>query len=158
MGLIIKQLIIKGIQGQVKAEVLFDTGVRRSVIRKDIARKVTPLVNLPSPMAFRLAESKTELKTNLVTNIILRVNGRIIQDQFYVLEKLSREVIIGADTMQSWEIKLDPKNESIKVGVDAHRIELLLLVSGTVPPRSLSRKERGPRREHFVYPVRARVQ
>ena len=125
IGLIVKRVVLRGNEGQTKAEVLFDSGARCSVIRKDVARKVATLIRLPTSVDFRLADGKTRLSTNLVVDIVLRINGRTILDQFPVLEKLSREVIIGANTLQSWEIKLDPKNESVQVGVDSHHLELI---------------------------------
>jgi hypothetical protein len=125
MGLIIKKLEVIGDKNKINADVLFDSGARRSVIRKDIAEKITTIVKFPVPFKFCLADGKTQVETNLVADVMVRVDGRIIFDQFPVLNRLSREIIIGANTLQSWEILLDAKNETIKVGVDLKAIELL---------------------------------
>lgn len=125
MGLIVKQLEIAGDQAQLKAEVLFDSGAHRSIIRKNIAEKIATLTKLPHSLEFSLANGESKVSTNLVANIEIAINDRFIFDQFYVIDKVSREVIIGALTMQGWEIKLDPKNESLSVGVDYRAIELI---------------------------------
>jgi hypothetical protein len=125
MGLIIKQLEVMGDKGQTKAEVLFDSGARRSVIRRDIAEKIATIVKFPIPFKFYLADGTTQVETNLVADIMVSIDNSIIFDQFPILDKLSREVIIGANTLQSWEIILDARNESITVGVDLKAIELL---------------------------------
>ena len=44
--------------------------------------------------------------------------------QFYVLEKLKRPVIIGADFLQTWSIVLIPKKETIRVNANPEDIEL----------------------------------
>lgn len=125
MGLIVKRLEIFGDKGSSEAEVLFNPGARRSVIRKDVAEKISTLIPLPKTARFYLADGKTEVTTNFVVNVSITIGDRIIFDQFPVLENLSREVIIGANTLQSWEIKLDLKNESVTVIVDSKAIELL---------------------------------
>jgi len=125
MGLIIKKLEVMGDKGETEGEVLFDSGARRSVIRRDVAEKIATIVKFPVSFKFSLADGKTEIKTNLVADIMVKVDGRIIFDQFPVIDSLSREIIIGANTLQSWEILLDAKNEAIKVGVDLKAIELL---------------------------------
>ncbi|MEW6536905.1 MAG: retropepsin-like aspartic protease [Candidatus Auribacterota bacterium] len=125
MGLILKRLIVTGDKGKMETEVLFDTGARRSVIRKDIAEKLATLINAPEPLKFRLADGKTGLTTSIVADIWIVIGDKAITDQFPVLNELSREIIVGANTLQNWEIKLDPQNESVNVGVDPNAIELL---------------------------------
>jgi hypothetical protein len=125
MGLIIKKLEVIGDKNRINADILFDSGARRSVIRKDIAKKIATIIKFPVPFKFCLADGKTQVETNLVADIMVKVDGGIIFDQFPVLDSLSREIIIGANTLQSWEILLDAKNETIKVGVDLKAIELL---------------------------------
>lgn len=125
MGLIIKRLEIIGDKGSTSAELLFDSGARRSVIRKDIASKIATIIKFPLPFRFCLADGETEIETDRVADIMVKVDGKIIFDQFPVLEKMGREVIVGANTLQSWEIVLDLKNEAMKVGVDLKALELL---------------------------------
>jgi predicted aspartyl protease len=125
MGLIVKNLEVFGDKGKLKAQILFDTGARRSVIRKDIAEKIATIIKFPFTFKFFLADGKTNIETDLVADIMINIDNRIIFDQFPVLDKLSKDIIIGSNTLQSWEIKLDPKNESITVGVDPKAIDLL---------------------------------
>lgn len=44
---------------------------------------------------------------------------------FYVVENIPRQMIIGADFMQKWEVSLFPKREDYTVGVDPNAIEIV---------------------------------
>ncbi len=43
----------------------------------------------------------------------LTINEITIFQQILVADELSEELIIGADTMQRWKIRLDPENEDV---------------------------------------------
>lgn len=124
MGKIVKRLEVLGDKGKGKVEVLFDSGATESVVQKSFAEKLATVISLPKWRRFLLADGKTEIKTNLVANIMITINGITIDSRFYVLEKLGREMVIGAATMQEWDIRLNPKEEKITIGVDPNAIEL----------------------------------
>lgn len=130
MSKIIKQLEILGDKGISKAEILLDSGANSSVGRMEVAEKVSTIIKLPKPRRFFLADGKTAVETDLVANIMITINGVTIDDIFYVVKELGREIIIGASTMQKWDIKLNLKDEQIIVGQDPNNIELFSVIRG----------------------------
>ena len=125
MGLTVKTLRVMGDRGQAEVDALFDTGARRSVVRREAAEALASLTRLSKPRTFQTADENGSLAAAHVVNLELTINGVTIDDQFYAIDSLRRGLIVGADTMQSWEIGLDPKTESITVGVDPNAIELM---------------------------------
>lgn len=124
MGLIVKKLTVQGDKGKNDLEVFFDSGARRSVIRKDAAEKIASLQKSLLRRTFTLADNKTQIHSEEVTVLWITIDGKTIDDEFYVVSDLSRELIVGASTMQTWDILLDLKNEKVTVGVDPGNIEL----------------------------------
>ncbi len=124
MGIICKRLKIIGDKGSAEAEVLFDSGARSSVVRREVAQKVTTIVRMPTPKTFGLASNKAEMVSTEFTLMNIRIDGKDLDGRFYVLDDLRREVIIGSDFLQNWSIVLNPKNEDIKVNADPTLIEL----------------------------------
>lgn len=124
MSLMIKRVVVIGSKGREEIEVSFDSMSRHSVVRKDFAEKIANLISLVYPKRFILADGKTEITSNEVTILEIIVDGKELAGSFYVVDKLSRNVIIGADFMQAWSITLDLKNEKISVESDPKAIEL----------------------------------
>jgi hypothetical protein len=55
----------------------------------------------------------------------LTINVITVYQQILVADELSEELIIGADTLQHWKIKLDPEREDVII--DKKGLELKLL-------------------------------
>jgi len=125
MGLIVKELEIKGDLGERKASVLFDTGASVSFIRRDIVEDVATRIKLPTSMKFKMGDGETFLEAKECCNIWISVNGCTIWDDVVVVDKLSEEMIIGAKTLQGWRIKLDLEND--KVIIDKKVTEMKLV-------------------------------
>lgn len=123
MGLIIKELQVAGDKGQKKEKVLFDNGSASSLIKKSVAEEIATIIKMPVKRKFKLGDGKTIIETDEVTNIFLEIDGKVIDDNFYVLKELGKEVIVGSNTMQSWDIVLEPKEEKIIVRRDPQAIE-----------------------------------
>lgn len=124
MGKIIKKLPILGDKGESRASILFDSGAGDSVVQKEVAERVSTIISSPRLKTFTLADGKTEVKTKKIAILFLTLDGVSIDDEFYVLEDLSREVILGASTMQKWDIHLHLREEEITVGRNPDKIEL----------------------------------
>lgn len=82
------------------------------------------VVKLPFPETYTLGDGVGELRVNETVVLHLSINGVRISDNFIVATRLSDEVIIGANTLQKWRIKLDLENE--KVVIDKRMSRLLL--------------------------------
>lgn len=71
-----------------------------------------------------MANGDAGLQTDRTCLLALDMKGKDLTGQFYVVEKLVREILVGVDFMQAWEIKLDMKAEDYTVGVDPEAIEI----------------------------------
>ena len=105
-------------------QVLFDTGASASFIRRDAVDKIATTLKLPSPETYTLGDGVGKLRVNETVVLYVYIDGIRISDNFIVAPRLSDEVIIGANTLQKWRVKLDLENE--RVVVDKRMARLLL--------------------------------
>jgi len=124
MGLIIKKLQVFGDKGQRRVQVLFDTGASSSFVRHDIVESLATILKLPSPEVYTLGDGVGRLRATETAVLYVIVKGVRISDNFIVVSKLSDEMIIGANTLQKWRVKLDLENEDVLID---RRVSRLLL-------------------------------
>ncbi len=112
MARIIKEIEI---QGQ-PALALFDTGAIYSYVRSILARDA-PGIEVPSPPRVVLGGRVIEIRElRLVRG---KIEGLPFVAEVVPVDELGRadgkelDAIIGARTMEQWEIKLDPRTESL---------------------------------------------
>lgn len=125
MGILVKQVTLRGDKGQVELDGMFDTGATYSVIRKDIAEQIATVIPLDEPITLRTSEQSRQLTATHCICLTIWLNGYRLSDEFLVLEELSRPVLIGAATMQKWRIRLDMANEEVIVDPTATELWLL---------------------------------
>lgn len=118
MGVIIRDLIVRGDRGGTKLDVIFDSGAGRSIVRKDAILNVASIQKALIKRTFILADSKTKVTSDELVHLWITIGGKTIDDVFYVVKKLRYDIVIGALTMQVWDIKLYPRKEKVVVGVD----------------------------------------
>src|SRR5207249_5255321 len=106
-------------------EALFDTGASKSLIRRDVARRVGRLLRSPTAWTFQLGDGKGRLTTNEMVGLFFQLKGVPIAHTFIVARHLSEAVIIGTDLMQFWKIRPDPVRED--VAIDKRLIQLKLV-------------------------------
>lgn len=124
MGFIVKRLRVVGDKGERRLQVLFDTGAGASFIRREVADRIATTLELPSPKTYTLADGVGRLRVNETAVLYVYIQGIEISDNFIVAPRLADEVIIGANTMQKWRIKLDLENEAVII--DKRTARLLL--------------------------------
>lgn len=124
MGLVIKNLKIAGDKGEGSVACLFDTGSTETLIREDVAERLTTIVSLTHPLSFKMADGKIGLKAKKAGFLLITVNGCEIFEPVIVVENLSDEMIVGAETMQRRKIKLDMENEKITIDPEAARLRV----------------------------------
>jgi len=124
VGLIIKRLQVVGDKGKRRVQVLFDTGASASFIRRDIAQSLTTILKLPSPEVYTLGDGVGRLRATETAVLYVTIKGIRISDNFIVVPRLSDEIIIGANTLQKWRVKLDLENEDVLID---RRVARLLL-------------------------------
>jgi predicted aspartyl protease len=124
VGLIIKKLRVDGDKGERRVQALLDTGASASFIRRDVAEPLATLVRLPSAEVYTLGDGVGRLRATETVILHILLKGVRISDNFIVVPRLSDEMIIGANTLQKWRIKLDLENEDVLIN---RRVARLLL-------------------------------
>jgi predicted aspartyl protease len=125
MGLIIKKITVEGDKGKTTINTLFDTGASASFVRRDVAKNIATIVKLPTSYKFVQGDGKHEITIQSCINVNLTINDVTVFQQILVADELSEELIIGADTLQHWKIKLDPEREDVII--DKKVLELKLV-------------------------------
>ena len=124
MGLIIKDYIVTGDKGSDTLTALLDTGAAASFIRKDIAERIVTLVTTTPPQRFTMADGKGTLTVDQVATVTVAIGEVNLMFPFLAMAELGEEMIIGADMMQHWKIKLDPAEETVSVDPMALRLRI----------------------------------
>ena len=102
---------LMGSKEKARCRALFDSGAAYSIIRRDIAERVEPLVTLPDPenWIFETARPGDLIHASyrVTLNFAFDDSKARFSDEFIVFDECSEEVIVGAKTMQAWHITLD---------------------------------------------------
>ena len=116
MGIIRLPMLFRGALHDKHLYCLFDSGANYSFIRKDLAEQLETLSPLHKPMRLATADSNNFMQVNyrIATNFSV-TNDVELSDEFYVLDDLSEEVVIGALTIQKWKMKLDFEHDRVEV-------------------------------------------
>jgi len=124
MGKIVDRFEFHGNRGNAIAETLMDSGAGVSVMRRDVAEKLSShFLNL-KPRTLRMVNGQQWVTVSEGAYLEVEMKGKALDGSFYVVDEMPREVIIGVDFMQRWEIRLDPKNHDFTIGVDPEAIEM----------------------------------
>ncbi len=122
------EVTIEGSMGTRRCLALFDSGASYSIIRRDIAEQVARLELLPDPenWIFETAEAGRHVETRyrVTLNFQFADSRAHFSDEFVVFDKLSEELIVGATTMQKWQIRLDFKAEEVIYRKTAVRLRI----------------------------------
>ena len=125
MGVIRKSLPLVGRRGKTEVECLFDSGASSSFIRPDLARKLgLPTTNLLKPLRIRLGKGSTQVSK--LAAVIVRLNGATLADTAYVMPGLTEEYVFGAEFLERYDIRLDPKRRRLLLP-PKRRLSLILV-------------------------------
>lgn len=121
MGLIAKRLTLHGSDRKRSLDALFDTGSTKSFIRADVAKGLGPNVELPEPKKFEMARGVLKVREGLVADVA--IGRHRLTHLFLVVDGLTEELIIGADFLQEWHIRLEPRRRRIILDPKALRLK-----------------------------------
>ena len=124
MGLIRKKLEVAGSVGRRDCDILFDTGASACFVKEDAARELSQILKWPTPLTFTLGD-ETVITAENMTILHVNIKGHLLFHHFLVVPKLPCEVVIGADFLQRWKIKLDPATEEFII--DEKALEIILV-------------------------------
>ncbi len=125
MGVIFKEIEIAGSKGRAIVKALFDSGATLSFVKKDVAEKIATLEKLPTKHIFKTADKNNSIVAEYRISADFYIDGLTFSDEFIVLDHLSESLIIGAKTMQGWDIKLDLKNHKLILNPDATKLQII---------------------------------
>ncbi len=121
-------LRFEGSKGEKNLYALFDSGATYSCINNEIVEDLEILTPLHTPMKLATASDSTYIEiTNRVTLDFYHEDVRL-SDEFLVVPGLSEEVIIGANTMQKWRLKLDFEHDTVIVDPRVAKLILINLI------------------------------
>lgn len=125
MGLIRKRLSLIGPRRKKQADCLFDTGASRSFIRPELVRSLgLSKAELPRPLRIRLGKGST--RVSQVVAVMIRLNGATLADTAYVMPGLTEDYVLGAEFLEVYGIRLDPKRRRL-VLPPKRRLSLILV-------------------------------
>ncbi len=121
-------VLLVGSRGRRRCRALFDSGASYSLIRPDIAEELETPVLLPDPenWIFETAEAGHLMAATHRVGIDFRFDDSKARfsDEFIILPGCSEEVIVGATTMQKWQITLDFAAEQVNYRKTAQRLRV----------------------------------
>ena len=81
---------------------------------------------LNKPLKIATAGSGIFLNVHFATRTFFSVTNDVeLSDEFYVIEELSEEAVIGALTMQKWKMKLDFENDRVEVDPRMAKMQII---------------------------------
>lgn len=101
---------------------VFDSGSFYTILREDRVPSSASIVRGKSPRMLRAAAKGSQLAAIGEVSLVLTIGNRQIDDVALVSPDLSQEMIVGAGTMQKWDISIVNRNghTEVTVGRDMH--------------------------------------
>lgn len=119
----------EGSKGEKHLYALFDSGATYSCITETLATELANLETLHTPMKLATASTDTFMMIRNTSRLDFYHDDTRLSDEFLVVPGLSEEVIIGANTMQKWRLKLDFENDTVIVDPRVAKLILINLIS-----------------------------
>jgi hypothetical protein len=96
---------------------LFDTGAHPTILRESCLPEGAALLRSPVPRPMRTAAAGGRLTISGGTILSITIGDRLIEDEALVSPDLAQELLIGAGTMQKWDITIRNRNGRTRVEV-----------------------------------------
>jgi predicted aspartyl protease len=122
-------LRFEGSKGEKYLYALFDSGATYSCITEAAASELANLETLHTPMTLATASADTFMMIRNTSRLDFYHEDIRLSDEFLVVPGLSEEVIIGANTMQKWRLKLDFENDNVIVDPRVAKLILINLIN-----------------------------
>jgi predicted aspartyl protease len=103
----------EGSQGEKTLYALFDSGATFSCINHEQAKELATLEKMRKPLEIATAAKDTYLKIEHAVRLDFYYNDIRLSDEFMVIPNISEDVILGANTLQKWRIKLDFEHDTV---------------------------------------------
>ncbi len=94
---------------------LFDSGATFSSISPEHAGHLATMEKMRKPLEIATAAKDTYLKIEYAVRLDFYYNDIRLSDEFMVIPNISEDVILGANTLQKWRMKLDFEHDTVIV-------------------------------------------
>lgn len=112
MAVIRKRLSLVGPRRRTEAQCLVDTGASSSFIRPELVQRIgLSTARLPRPLRIRLGRGSRRVSE--LAPIMIRLNGATLADAAYVMPGLTEEYVLGAEFLERYDIRVDPKRRRL---------------------------------------------
>src|SRR3990172_11275412 len=101
----------------VEVNAVFDTSSFYSIIREDLVPSPNMIARYSSPDKFGNATKGGHLSILGTVNLTMTIGKKMIQDEARVSPQLRSDFILGAKTMQSWDISIKNKKGNTKITI-----------------------------------------
>jgi hypothetical protein len=108
LGIVRQDLLVKGEKGERKLNVLFDSGVSRSLIKSSTAKEVTRPRKLLIQRGFTKTADGRKFICRYISDLIVKIKGRKVGVETFLVDNLPVPLVFGALDMEAYMIKLDP--------------------------------------------------
>ena len=103
----------EGSKGEEVIYTLFDSGATFSCINTEHAARLATLEKMRKPLEIATAAKDTYLRIEYAVRLDFYYNDIRLSDEFMVIDSISEDAILGANTLQKWRIKLDFEHDTI---------------------------------------------
>ena len=99
---------------------VFDTGSFHTLLREDRIPEGATVITRKDPHVFRTAARGQRFKAVAEIPLVLTIGDKAVLDVALVSPDLSQEMLVGAGTMQKWDISIMTRNGRTEVSVGRH--------------------------------------
>ena len=103
------------------ANAVFDTGSFYSILRADKVPVGAAVLERKKPLILKAAAKDTRPTVTADVTLIVRLGDKEIVDMVSVSPDLSQEMLVGAGTMQKWDINVLNRNGRTEVDIGTDR-------------------------------------
>ncbi len=112
----IREIIITTLdEKSAKVRAVFDTGSFNTIIRADKVPSGAVVLHRVTPLEFRGASHGSKLTVTGAVELVMSIGEKMIEDDAMVSPDLAQDMLIGAKTMQAWDITIQNKNGETKI-------------------------------------------
>ncbi len=90
--------------GRAKVRAVFDTGSHFSIIQESKLPARTTVLGYPKPERLKTAARGGRLEITGTTVLYIQIGRKVVRHEVLVSPELSQEMLIGAGTLQEWDI------------------------------------------------------
>jgi hypothetical protein len=106
VGVIRQISCVRGDKGEEELSVLFDSGASRSLIRGDVAKRISTPRELLIERKFTVADGH-EVICKYICDLVVKVGDKRIGIEAFIVDDLPVPLVFGALDMEAYMIKLD---------------------------------------------------